>query len=325
MTALVAVMVIDKMRGEDVEHGVEVSEEVTSQVMCMLFFLQAVVMQPSRLAALWLLLADYGKFLERRGYPPIRFWPMLLVFLLLNLNCWFRFVNVYYMWWYLQDPTERPLHWELSTLIASILCGVAGTAIEGWLVKRAVARTKGAGAGCKVEDPACTGQAQGQEIGNEEKVPKLQKLSSTVSSLVEEVPLLKQVVVALLGGIGLGMEGIWNVPERVKNRLRKSSSTLGGRSGSTLGAMSSEGTAVSRAGDGSSEALGCIVPEPVAKTLAPGVRVVHASIVTNCVQPQQLPAPAAAAPLHRQELPAGRPEAADASPEDIVIEHTLSL
>mmetsp|Transcript_70617 Transcript_70617/g.132145 ORF Transcript_70617/g.132145 Transcript_70617/m.132145 type:complete len:356 (+) Transcript_70617:105-1172(+) len=289
MAALISWMIIDDMRGERVERGVEVSEEVTSQVMCMLFFLQALVMQPSRLAALWLLISNYGSFLSKRRYPPIKWWPMFMVFLLLNLNCWFRFLNVYFMWKYMQDPTERPLHWELSTLLASIGCGIAGTAMEGCLVKRATNRVKVPGSNTREDPQAAT--------PDESNKPKLTRMSSSVSSL--DMPLMRQFVVAMMGGLGLGMEGTWNSGKEWMKRLKRSGSALGGRfgrSGSSLGATNSEMTNASEdatAGTGSREQVVGAEPVGAAMTLTPVVpqlEHVHGSIIGRLVQPEALPA-----------------------------------
>eukprot|EP00747_Dinoflagellata_sp_TGD_P213581 gnl/TRDRNA2_/TRDRNA2_86511_c0_seq1.p1 gnl/TRDRNA2_/TRDRNA2_86511_c0~~gnl/TRDRNA2_/TRDRNA2_86511_c0_seq1.p1 ORF type:complete len:244 (+),score=37.23 gnl/TRDRNA2_/TRDRNA2_86511_c0_seq1:61-792(+) len=111
-------------------------EEVSSQVMCALFLFQALVVQPSRLIALWLLLRDFRSLLRRRGPPEIARGYLSVIIVLLNLNCWLRFANVYFMWWFIRRPALRPAEWELGTLLASILCGVIGMGLEGYFMKR---------------------------------------------------------------------------------------------------------------------------------------------------------------------------------------------
>mmetsp|Transcript_21196 Transcript_21196/g.56538 ORF Transcript_21196/g.56538 Transcript_21196/m.56538 type:complete len:214 (-) Transcript_21196:74-715(-) len=111
-------------------------DEAASQVMCGLFILQALLVQPGRLLALWFLLTDFRTLLRRRLLPEIHWCVVALIVLLLNLNCWFRFANGYFMWWFIHDPQRRPLEWELGTLVASVLCGVVGMGWEGHLVRR---------------------------------------------------------------------------------------------------------------------------------------------------------------------------------------------
>lgn len=117
------------------------AEEVSSQVMCGLFTAQALALQPLRFVLLCLCLCNFQRVLVMRGGPPLPRLKFMGAIVLLNLNCWFRFVMCYFMWNFAHEPAERPAEGEFGCLVLSLVCGALGKALEAHLIRKAETRT----------------------------------------------------------------------------------------------------------------------------------------------------------------------------------------
>jgi len=133
---MAAVVVCLFLRWGD-DRPLVLAEEVASQVMCGLFLLQALALQPLRFVYLYLCLCDSARLERLRGGPQLNRCAYFLVLLLLNLNCWFRYVMVYFMWTFAHNPTARPVEGEFGCMVASLASAVIGKGLEGYLIKNA--------------------------------------------------------------------------------------------------------------------------------------------------------------------------------------------
>merc|ERR1712137_174233 len=88
--------------------------------------------------ALWLICTNYPLLLSKRGPPEIGRSRLALVALLLNSHCWFRYINVYFMWAFIKRPEARPVEYEFGTTALSVLCGGIGVACEACFIKNRI-------------------------------------------------------------------------------------------------------------------------------------------------------------------------------------------